>query len=202
MQTISYESHHNIFHSENLIKISEYLTKISEPTEINLQDFLARIEKSKISDILTIIFNSLENDFTLKVEMPHPRHDSFLMNLEYVSGLLPEALLTATKKMSRSFAEEVNFILDPEWQNAIEQKEVSYDDINQIAKQANNVIHSYTINWKVKKKGWQEADSASQDGLSLTSDMIKQLNDQLDLAKQRNDTKTIDSIENFLKKNK
>lgn len=202
MQTISYESSQNMFQPDNLTTLSQHLVKISEPTEINLQDFLARTDKSKISEVLKVIFNSLENDFNLKVEMPHPRHDYFLANLDYVTALLPEALITVTKKLSRSFTEEVTFVLDPEWQKAIDQKEIAYEDIAQIARQANNVIQSYTICWKVKKKGWQELDNTQSENLPLTSDMMKQLNEQLELAKKRNDAKAVESIQNFLKKNK
>lgn len=202
MQTIKYDSEKKLFQNNNTTELRNHFSKITEPVEIDLQDFFAQTEKNKIQDILISLFDSLENEFELKIQMPHPRHDAFLKNLNYSTALLPEALIASTKKMQRSSTAEVTMALDPEWQKAIDEKEVSLADIDQIAKQANNVIQSYSIHWKVKKKGWAEVDAEESENMPLTPDMIKQLQEQLELAKKRNDLKTVESIQGFLNKNK
>lgn len=173
----------------------------SSCSEIQFADLPSRIEKQYLIQFFQV-FNKLSAEGAeWSFQVPHPHHDFFLSDLGYVSALLPETFLSLKNKGLNFEMQETAFILDPEWQKSIDAKEITYDDIKDISKQALNVIQQFQMKLKIKKSAWSEAPMTESFVSSvMTPEVLQQLNDQLKSAVDRGDLKTAEVIKSFINK--
>jgi len=155
--------------------------------EINLNDLPCRIDGSALPHCLRALWKIAGEGATLSIRIPHPRHDSFLKDIGYVRPLLPEAFFKGIGGISFKHIETA-LILDPFWQKAVDEKEVTYEEIHEISKQACNVIEWMNIRLEVNKFKL------------LTPEMREQLVRQIGDTEARGDYKAAETIRKFLEK--
>ncbi len=139
----------------------------------------------------------------MKLRIPHPRHDLFLIDLGYIRGILPETLAQLDPRHSptglaaqlgvRFEILETSLTLDPHWQKAIAEEKITYEDIQLISKQALNVIEWIDMRLQVKKSLWVHAGPSP-----LDPGMKQQLLDQLQAHMARGDEQAAAVIRQFL----
>jgi len=158
--------------------------KESEISAIDLGDLPCRLTGSSLLLALQKIWLIGADDAVVKLRIPHPRHDMFLMDLGYIRALLPETLTQLDPRHSttglhhqlgvRFDTLQVLSILDSHWQKAMDEKNLNEADINLISKQASNVIEWIEMQLQIKKSLWVQAGSTAIDGA-----MRKQLQEQM-----------------------
>ncbi len=105
------------------------------------------------------------------IHVPHPRHDNFLGDPTHVRAITPQQLTLFDRQLNDAWAAEgissatplahylnVDFhisslitVLDPIYHQKYVTGELHLDQINQRAKELNNVIGEYHITWLVRK---------------------------------------------------
>ena len=147
-------------------------------------------------------------DAIVKIRIPHPRHDQFLMDIGYVRGLLPvsfaqldprHSITGLAKQLGVNFEIlESSYELDSHWQNAMTaplegQEPLNAEDIELISKQASNVIQWINITLQAKKTAWISTENSP-----LEPEMRQQLMEQIALNQARGNTEAVKVINNFL----
>ncbi len=170
---------------------------------INLGDLPCRLEGKTLHRALQRIWHSATEGAEVSIRIPHPRHDVFLSDLGYVRAILPDAFLAldpsqAVGSSHQPLGVRFEFLesqmeLDPQWQAAVDAKEISYDDLAMISRQANNVIQWVTIRLRAKKSAWTATST-----VPLAPEMRKQLEEQLQMHISRGDENAAQVIRNFL----
>lgn len=177
-------------------------------SQINLEDLPCLLEGSSLSLALSTIWKICADNALIKIRIPHPRHDQFLMDIGYVRGLLPTSFIqldprhTTTglaQQLGVNFEVlETTYELDSHWQTAMTsplegQGPLNAEDIELISKQASNVIQWINITLQTKKSPWISTESSP-----IEPQMRKQLMEQLALNQERGNTEAVKVINNFL----
>lgn len=156
-------------------------------------DLPCRLSRPDLALALQKIWHISKEGAQIKLRIPHPRHDVFLADLGYVSALLPETFEHLNQLSIRFETVEAAFILDPHWKAALDEKKVTFEDIQFISKQASNVIQWIDLQLQVKKSLWVETSFSP-----LTTAMRQQLQSQLQAHIARGDEKAAAIIRQFL----
>jgi hypothetical protein len=173
---------------------------------VELGDLPCRLETAALQSFMARLWSICAEGAQIKIQIPHPRHDIFIEDIGYVKALLPESfaqldLKKSTTGIARQLGVNFEFVdaianLDPHWQDAIDRKEVTLDDIALISIQACNVVQWNSIELKVRKSMWVEANPQA----FLTSEMRQQLTDQMHAQMARGDVNAANVIKTFLEK--
>jgi len=108
----------------------------------------------------------------VRILLPHPRHDDFLLDPTHVRAILPESFLLFSRSVCERLAAEgagdtplalmlgVNFevqtiqhTLDPAWRERLTKGEITQDGLAEAARQYNNVIKETAVVLKAIKDG-------------------------------------------------
>lgn len=112
------------------------------------------------------------NDAVIEIHVPHPRHDNFIGDPTHVRAITPQSLSLFNKELNDQWKAggisaattlahfmdvdlriiECQTILDPYWMNKYTSGEVSIQEIDQAARQYNNVISEWHIKIISKKE--------------------------------------------------
>lgn len=182
--------------------------KDSQINEINLLDLPCLLDGASLSLALSKLWKMCSADAIVKIRIPHPRHDQFLMDIGYVRGLLPvsfaqldprHSITGLAKQLGVNFEIlESSYELDSHWQNAMTaplegQEPLNAEDIELISKQASNVIQWINITLQAKKTAWISTENSP-----LEPEMRQQLMEQIALNQARGNTEAVKVINNFL----
>jgi hypothetical protein len=155
--------------------------------EVEWQDLLLRIPKQNWIPLLLTVSEKCQDSCQWTFQFTHPRHDAFVSEIEYLSPLLPTTLLRFERPGFSFEPLETAVILDPGWQKAVNQGEISYEDIESISLQANNVIQAYRMQVRLRKTQWRSVGPAGAPFPKnlLTPDVRRQLQEQHQAAIER-----------------
>jgi predicted SAM-dependent methyltransferase len=120
--------------------------------------------------IIKELYRICVHNADILIKVPHPRHDDFLGDPTHVRPILPEGLALFSKRLNREWIRknvanstlglhlDVDFeitesrtVLDPEWQVAIQNGEISQDEVLKAASRYANVIKESIIILRVMK---------------------------------------------------
>jgi hypothetical protein len=177
-----------------------------ELIEVRLADLPCRLQPGELAKFLQKIWFSCSEGAMVFMRIPHPRHDTFLRDLGYVRGLLPETFL----QLDATHAEtglhrqlginfklmEAQFQLDPLWQQAIDSKENTYEEVELISRQGNNVIEWMQIALQVTKSLWVPKST-----VHLDAAMERQLMEQIQAHVDRGNEEAAAVVRKFLQAN-
>lgn len=167
----------------------------SSYSEIEIGDLPCRLDGRSLQDFMHTLWNLAKSEATIKIQIPHPRHDAFLQDFGYIRALLPEAFINHQWSHFFEVAER-SYLLDPYWQAALDRKEVTLEDIEMISRQANNVIEKIEIVLRVKKE--VQEFKPVQLTKPISAEMRCQLEDQRQVHIQRGNHEAAAVIEQFL----
>jgi hypothetical protein len=111
------------------------------------------------------------NGAKIQIHVPHPRHDNFLGDPTHVRAITPQQLTLFDRQLNDQWVQggissatplahylnvdfqisNVTTVLDPVYYQKYSEGELTLDEINQKARELNNVIGEYHINWLVRK---------------------------------------------------
>ncbi len=170
---------------------------------VDLGDLPSRLTGATLAVAFQKIWQFGAEGATVQMRIPHPRHDSFLIDLGYVQALLPETFMQLDQRHSKTGLAnqlrvnfevvETAFVLDPYWQAAVNEGQASVEDIQLISRQASNVIEWIDIQLRVNKSLWVEAGATK-----LDPEMRRQLQEQLQGHVDRGDEQAANVIRKFL----
>jgi hypothetical protein len=120
--------------------------------------------------ILKEIYRVCRPGAEVKIIVPHPRHDTFLIDPTHVRAILPESMTLLSKKRNLECKEkgisdtplglyldvdfevvEISQLLDPMWEKDLASGKVSEDQVLGMARLYSNVIKEITIVMKAVK---------------------------------------------------
>ena len=120
--------------------------------------------------IMRELYRVCRPDALVRIVVPHPRHDTFLIDPTHVRAILPESMLLFSKKRNRECKEKgipdsplgltlnVDFELvevsqspDPAWEKEIAAGKMTGEQVLGIARLYSNVIQEITIVMKAIK---------------------------------------------------
>ncbi len=123
------------------------------------------------NQIIKELYRICCNQALINIKVPHPRHDNFFGDPTHVRAILPQTLALYDQERNREWIREksansplgivhgvdfrimnVNFILDNNYRKAVEAKQISEEQIRQLASSSNNVVAEIDIQWEVRKK--------------------------------------------------
>lgn len=176
-----------------------------------LRDLFCRIEhRDDFYRVIQELWRVAAPDAILKLDLPHPRHDTWLLDPGYVRPLLADTLKTFQRhewnspladRLGVNFEiTEVTVSLDAHWQQALSSGAVTEADIGQVAQQAANVIEWQSIQWVARKGEVVRSASVAENnaGMGLTADMRAQLQSQAEAYIARGDTENARKVAQFL----
>jgi hypothetical protein len=159
-----------------------------------LFDLPCRLPKTQLTALLQRLCFMAKANAQISFHLPHPRHDRFLMDADYVTPLLPETLQDVASKLGLPLEiEDVIMELDADWREAVEKKELTYEEVAGQSRHAANVIEWIQVKIKVDKNAFRVATTPA-----LTPAMRKQLMDQLQMQMDRGNTQAVATIQKFL----
>lgn len=139
------------------IRLTHVLEHLGQRTE----DFLAIIKE---------IYRVCCDGAHVEIVVPHPRHDTFLGDPTHVRPILPSTLDLFNRRLNSEWGKlnaantplgdilQVDFEIDsivykwdPEWQQKLDQGELSLAELHRASRQFNNVILQTAILWRVCK---------------------------------------------------
>ena len=121
--------------------------------------------------IIKELYRVCKDNAKIIIHVPHPRHDNFLGDPTHVRGITPQQLTLFDKSKNDEwvsggvssatplahylgvdfFIAGVTTVLDPVYYEKYAKGEFTLDEINQKARELNNVIGEYHITWVVRK---------------------------------------------------
>ena len=121
--------------------------------------------------IIKELYRVCKDNAKIVIHVPHPRHDNFLGDPTHVRGITPQQLTLFDKAKNDEwvsggvssatplahylgvdfFIAGVTTVLDPVYYEKYAKGELTLDEINQKARELNNVIGEYHITWVVRK---------------------------------------------------
>ena len=126
--------------------------------------------------IIKELYRVCQDQAIIKINVPHPRHDIFLIDPTHVRPITPEGLNMFSKKANDqdhanggqqtplAYIVGVDFEitgvtqnLDLAWDQALKQNKVSIDQVREAAKYQNNIVQEFSIIMKVLKPSKDEA---------------------------------------------
>ncbi len=144
----------------------------SQISEIYLNHVLEHLgHQSEIFlSIVQEMYRICKPDALIVINVPHPRHDHFIIDPTHCRVITPETLIMFSKKMNRHWQKigaansqlalflDVDFELrkqeltfDPVWQEKLEKGQITEDALMEISRLYNNVIMEYRMQWQVIK---------------------------------------------------
>lgn len=121
--------------------------------------------------IVRELWRVCRNGAQVIIHVPHPRHDNFLGDPTHVRPITPQALSLFDRRLNEQWLAggvsaatplavylgvdfhiaHVLTVLDPPWYARHASGELSLADIEQVARERNNVIAEYHITWVARK---------------------------------------------------
>ena len=121
--------------------------------------------------IIRELYRICRNDALVKITVPHPRHDTFLIDPTHVRAIMPDSMALFSKQRNRECKErgisdtplglyldvdfevvDVSQMLDPLWEKNLASGKMTETEILGIARLYNNVIKEITITMKAIKR--------------------------------------------------
>jgi hypothetical protein len=121
--------------------------------------------------ILKELYRVCAPDAVVRITVPHPRHDDFLSDPTHVRAILPEQMQLLSKKTNEEWAaegyantplgiyldvdfevESVEMMPDEPWLTKLRAREISSDDLADLAKHQNNIIKEIRMVLRAVKK--------------------------------------------------
>ncbi len=125
--------------------------------------------------IIKELYRICRADALVRIVVPHPRHETFIIDPTHVRPILPESLALFSKARNRECKEkgisdsplglyldvdfevvEVEQTLDPLWEKDLASGKMSEEQLLGIARLYNNVIKEITIVMKAIKSGGEQ----------------------------------------------
>mgnify|MGYP001206309351 CR=1 FL=1 len=122
------------------------------------------------NNIIRELYRICKNDAKIEINVPHPRHDDFLADPTHVRPITYLGLSLYDQELNKQWEQlnaansplglihKVNFKiekhsakLDPFFQKKFENKEITREEINDLALHNNNVLKETQFVWKVIK---------------------------------------------------
>jgi ubiquinone/menaquinone biosynthesis C-methylase UbiE len=113
--------------------------------------------------IIRELYRVCRNGATVKIIVPHPRHDFFLDDPTHVRAITPDGLAMFSQKINREYMaksaantplgiycnvdfafDSVTYQLDEPWNGRLKRGEISSQELDQVSRQYNNVIAQTT----------------------------------------------------------
>lgn len=110
-------------------------------------------------DIMKELYRVCRDGALVRIVVPHPRHDSFIIDPTHVRPILPETLRMFSKSVNREWRENgaantplglyldidfelesVNYILDPSWQGPLQEGKIEEAEVFEAMNRYNNVV--------------------------------------------------------------
>jgi len=144
----------------------------SSVTEILLDHVLEHLgqETEVYLNIIKEIYRICKDQATVHINVPHPRHDSFLNDPTHVRIVTPDGIGLFSKKNNTMWVAggyantplgiylnvdleivQTKAILDPTWDQMLRDRKISKEDVALAATRYNNVISEYRMIVKVIK---------------------------------------------------
>lgn len=120
--------------------------------------------------IIKEVYRICVNGAKVHINVPHPRHDSFINDSTHVRAITVESILMFSKKKNRQWLEDgfansplglfidVDFelvqariVLDPVWQKKLSAKEISEVELKEAMSKYNNVVQEIQMDLQVIK---------------------------------------------------
>jgi hypothetical protein len=120
--------------------------------------------------VITELWRVCRNGAAVTIEVPHPRHDSFLADPTHVRPILPATLALFDQELNRSWAasnvpntplglitgadfkiESLSYALDDPWRGRYEAGEISQQEVEEAMSRFANVVGAITILWRARK---------------------------------------------------
>lgn len=184
--------------------------KDGEFSLIDLADLPCRLNAANLGFLFQKIWKICSEDAIVQFRIPHPHHDSFLKDIGYVRALLPESFAqldsrTSTTGLAQQLGVQfetldIGFLLDPQWQQALDEKKVTLEEIQTHAKHALNVIECFEIKLKCKKSLHSEIKNTEIKVPFLDEPMKRQLLEQMQNYVTKGDLKNAELIRQILDK--
>jgi len=127
--------------------------------------------------IIQEIYRICANNALIQIEVPHPRHDTFLHDPTHVRPITPEGTLLFSQQLNREWMEtgapnsllgiflgvdfeleNTSFSLDPVWATRVKNGEVQQEELAQAIRTHNNVAQSISMRLRVVKPGRAASD--------------------------------------------
>ena len=142
--------------------------------EVVLQHVLEHLGKDTDTylNIIKELYRICCDGAKIYIEVPHPRHDTFLHDPTHVRAVTPESLGLFSQKLNQEWVEtgasnsllgvflnvdfeieNANFELDPAWIQKVQKGEIHQSDLPHAIRSFNNVVKSTKINLRVVKPG-------------------------------------------------
>lgn len=144
----------------------------SSAEEVQLRHVLEHIGQ-KPETFLAIIrelWRVCRHGASVTIEVPHPRHDSFLADPTHVRPILPSTLALFDQEQNRTWAasevpntplgliagvdfriESIAYSLDEPWRSQFEAGIISQQEVEAAISRHNNVVGAITILWRARK---------------------------------------------------
>ncbi len=185
-----------------------------------ISDCLCRIDGlENFYHVIKELWRVAKANAMIEMCLPHPRHDIFISDPEYVRQIIPATLQSFKRndwqnplpqRLGVDFIVlSVEVVLDQHWRTAFDSGAVTEADIAQVAQQAANVIEWQNITWKVCKDISVIDDELKNDAIGrnepanpygMTSSMLAQLIEQKANLNNIGKTEEAKTLASFLKK--
>ncbi len=171
--------------------------------EVSLGDLPSRLDPRALALCWKKIWGFCREGATVKVRVPHPRHNTFLRDFRYITPLAPESFEELDPRSSRLGLPQqlgINFEiilvgleLDPYWQQKVDEGRQTYDEISLLSRHVHNVVAWINVEFKVHKSPWIRIAASQLDPAERA-----QLLDQLETHAARGNLDLHQTIQNFL----
>jgi hypothetical protein len=120
--------------------------------------------------IIKELYRICVHNAEILIKVPHPRHNDFLIDPTHVRPVLPEGLKLFSKKFNQECINKraanstlglfldvdfdivaVNYKFDPEWEQALQQGDISQEELQKASVRYSNVIKESSIQLRVIK---------------------------------------------------
>ncbi|APW37328.1 hypothetical protein RD110_09090 [Rhodoferax koreense] len=122
-------------------------------------------------NIIRELYRVCRNGAVIAIHVPHPRHDNYLGDPTHVRPITPQSLTLFDRQKNDEWAaggissatplahyigvdfwiSQLTTVLDPVYYQKYASGELSMDQLNERARELNNVIAEYHITWTVRK---------------------------------------------------
>lgn len=122
--------------------------------------------------IIKELYRVSEPDASIRIVVPHPRHDDFMIDPTHVRAITPDGLRMFSQKLNQIWLDmgaantplgiyhgvdlevtQVRHTLEEPWLGQMQAGELTEQEVFQLARQMNNVIKQMAIEVKVIKPG-------------------------------------------------
>ena len=146
--------------------------KTSEVNEVLFNHSLEHIGANTniFLNIMKELYRVCNNDAKIQINVPHPRHDNYINDPTHVRIITPQIFELFSKKNNILWEEikasnsplakyldidfetiEINQVLEPEYIEKLNNKELTQREIEKYIKELNNIVSEYRITLRVVK---------------------------------------------------